>query len=238
MTPKNGTIRRSKTALIIGGTSGIGLETACLFSSDHDVVIIGRNAEKIADNPTLHRSLTLSVDIRDFMRFDELSRCLADIGVDKVVHCAGIFRRDDSEDEAYRAAYRATKMGGVELIRRLMALDPGHITHVCAVSSLFTLMPDTLAPFFERGVQKEMEEAILCLRGVITNCVAPSLVRTPMIEAAYKECDIEGFLAHSPGSRILEPIEVAREIYFLCNQNTITGKVIPVDGGYLNNLII
>lgn len=228
----------TKTALIIGGTSGIGLETAHLFREDHKVIIIGRNIVKIAADPELYGSLRISFDASDLREIDGLLAQLEPLGIDKVVHCAGIFRRDGSEDEAYRKAYRATKMGGVKLIHRLMALNPGHITHVCAVSSLFTLMPDSLVPSLERGVQKEMEEAILSLQGVVTNCVAPSLVRTPMVEASYNERDIREFLNHSPGSRVLEPIEIAREIYFLCNQERITGKVISVDGGYLKNLTI
>jgi NAD(P)-dependent dehydrogenase (short-subunit alcohol dehydrogenase family) len=227
-----------KVVLIIGGTSGIGLATTILFREDHKVIIIGRNINKIAANPELYGSLRISFDVSDLRKIDRLFPRLEPLGISKIVHCAGIFRRDGSEDEVYRKAYRATKMGGVELIRRLIAQDPGRITHVCAVSSLFTLMPDSLAPSFERGCQREMEEVILGLEGVITNCVAPSLVRTPMIEEAYGECDIEEFLSHSPGSRILEPIEVAREIYSLCNQERITGKVIPVDGGYLKNLTL
>lgn len=225
-----------KVVLIIGGTSGIGLATARLFREDHKVIIIGRNIVKIAADPELYGSLRISFDVSDLREIDGLLAQLEPLGVDKVVHCAGIFRRDGSEDEAYRAAYRATKMGGVELIRRLMALDPGRITHICAVSSLFTLMPDSLAPSFEKGVQKEMERAILSLDGIITNCVAPGLTRTPMVESAYGESGIKEELNRSPRSRLLDPIEVAREIYFLCNQNTITGKVIPVDGGYLKHL--
>lgn len=225
-----------KTVLIIGGTSGIGLETARLFSSDHKVVIIGKNIEKIAKDSTLDGSQKIFFNVCDIKGIDSLLRHLESLGINKIVHCAGIFKRDGSEDETYHQAYQATKMGGVELIRRLMTRYPGRITHVCAVSSLFTLMPDTLAPSFERGVQKEMEEAILGLQGVVTNCVAPSLVRTPMIEAAYSGRDIKEFLSNSPGSRILEPIEVAREIYSLCNQEVISGRVIPVDGGYLRNL--
>ncbi|NTW30105.1 MAG: SDR family oxidoreductase [Candidatus Moranbacteria bacterium] len=227
-----------KVVLIIGGTSGIGLATALLFREDHKVIIIGRNIDKIAANPELYGSLRISFDVSDLREIDRLLRRLRPLEISKIVHCAGIFRHNGSEDEAYREAYRATKMGGVELIRRLMAQDPGRITHVCAVSSLFTLMPDPLVPSFEKSVQKELERAILGLEGAISNCVAPSLVRTPMIEEAYGERDIEKFLSHSPGSRILEPIEVAREINFLCSQERITDKVIPVDGGYLKNLTL
>jgi NAD(P)-dependent dehydrogenase (short-subunit alcohol dehydrogenase family) len=226
----------TKTVLILGGTSGIGLETARLFSRDHAVIIIGRNVDKIADDLVLKESLKISFAVSDRTEIAGLLDRLEPLGISKIVHCAGIFRRDGSGDEAYCKAYRATKMGGAELIRRLMARYQDQITHVCAVSSLFTLLPISLVPSFEKGVQKEMKRAILGLKGVIANCVAPGLVRTPMVEEAYSEHDIEKFLGHSPGSRILEPIEVAREINFLCNQERITGKVIPVDGGYLKNL--
>ncbi|NTW46490.1 MAG: SDR family oxidoreductase [Candidatus Moranbacteria bacterium] len=200
-----------------------------MFSENHNVLIIGRNVKKIANDPTLHGSLKLSFDICDHTKLDDLSEFLLGIGIDKVVHCAGIFRRNGSEDQAYREAYRATKMGGVELIRRLMTECPGRITHVCAVSSLFTLMPDSLVPSFEKGVQKELERSILGLEGVIANCVAPGLTRTPMVVAAYGESGIKEILSRSPGSRILDPTEVAREIYSLCNQERVTGSIVPID---------
>jgi len=227
------TTQPRKVVLIIGGTSGIGLATARIFSRNHRVIIVGRNVDKIADDLVLEESLKISFDVSDHTKIDGLLDRLEPLGISKIVHCAGIFRRDGSGDEAYCKAYRATKMGGAELIRRLMARYPNQIKHVCAVSSLFTLMPDSLVPSFEKGVQKELERAILGLKGVIANCVAPGLTRTPMIEAAYGENGIEELISRSPGSRILDPTEVAREIYSLCNQENVTGSIIPIDGGCL-----
>jgi short-subunit dehydrogenase involved in D-alanine esterification of teichoic acids len=54
-----------KKVLIIGGTSGIGLEVAHGFNVDHDVVIIGRDIQKIADDYLLSESIKISCDIGD-----------------------------------------------------------------------------------------------------------------------------------------------------------------------------
>ena len=55
-----------------------------------------------------------------------------------------------------------------------------------------------------------------------------------MLEAAYGENGIKEELSRTLGSRLLDPNEIARKIYFLCNQEKITGSIIPVHDGSLH----
>lgn len=229
--------RNEKAVLVIGGTSGIGLETAKQFGKTRHVVIVGRNIGKISDEPGLAGTLRIPFDICDRENLDGLLDSLRDIDIDTIVHCAGIFRTKNRDDDGYRKAYRDTKLGGVELIRLLLKRRPGLVTHVCGVSSLYTFLPDRFAPMFEKEAQREFEEAVLSLKDVIVNCVAPGLVRTPLAEAAYGEEGMKKILSLAPGSRMLEPAEIAKVIVFLSSQDEVTGAVIPVDGDYLKFLI-
>jgi len=223
----------SKKVLIIGGTSGIGLEVARLFSVTREVVIIGRNITKISSDQILKSALKFSCDIADRQQREELLCQLKSFHIDTIIHCAGIFQTQGQNKSTYEKAYRGVKLGGVEIIRERMRSHPEEVKNVCAVSSLYTFLPDSFAPKFEKGVQKKIECAVLSLKGVVVNCVAPGLVNTPLTQTAYGENGMKEILSHAPGSRLLEPIDVAREIYKLANQEEINGKVIPVDGDFL-----
>jgi len=80
----------SKTALIIGGTSGIGKATAqALLEGGASVHIVGRNPQKVADAPNLTKH---KVDITNR---DEVAAFTAKIGqlanLDYLVNASGIF---------------------------------------------------------------------------------------------------------------------------------------------------
>jgi len=225
-----------KKVLIIGGTSGIGLEVAHVFNVDHDVVIIGRDIQKIAGDYLLSESIKISCDIGDERQRQELLEKIKDFGVSKIIHCAGIFKTKIQDEESYEEEYRKIKLGGVDIIKKMISEHPKEITHVCSISSLYTLLPDSfeLVPKFEKQIQQELEKEMMSLEGVISNCVAPGMTRTPLAEEAFGgEEGMKKILESVPGSRIVEPKEVADEIYKLSNQNEIDKKVIPVDGDFL-----
>ncbi len=233
--PTDMTVNKSKV-LILGGTSGIGLEVAHDFAADHDVFIVGRDINKISEDILLLKSKKFSCDIADKNQREELLEKIKNEGINKIVHCAGIFKTDKQDEKRYEEEYKKVKLGGVEIIKSMISQNPKEITHVCAISSLYTLLPDSfiLVPKFEKSIQKELEKEIMSLEGVTANCVAPGLTRTPLAEEAFGgEEGMKKIIESAPGSRIVEPNEVAEEIYMLSNQNEINKKVIPVDGNFL-----
>lgn len=236
MTTQTDMIVNKNKVLILGGTSGMGLEVARTFSKDHKVFIVGRDIQKIEKDTVLNESTKFSFDIGDEDQRQELLEMIKNEGINKIVHCAGIFKTDKQYEQKYEEEYKKVKLGGVEIIKSMISQNPKEITHVCAISSLYTLLPDSfiLVPKFEKRIQKELEKEIMSLDGVTANCVAPGLTRTPLAEQAFGgEEGMKKILESAPGSRIVEPKEVAEEIYMLSNQNDINKKVIPVDGDYL-----
>jgi NAD(P)-dependent dehydrogenase (short-subunit alcohol dehydrogenase family) len=72
--------------------------------------------------------------------------------------------------------------------------------------------------------------------GVTVNAVSPGSTRTALLEASaqvYGLSSGEEFAAQQPIGRLLEPIEVASCIAWLCSpaSSAITGADIAVDGG-------
>jgi NAD(P)-dependent dehydrogenase (short-subunit alcohol dehydrogenase family) len=68
--------------------------------------------------------------------------------------------------------------------------------------------------------------------GVRVNAVAPSIVRTRLAEALWRNREDAAAAAH-PLGRIGEPEDVANAVLFLASDAAawITGVVLPVDGG-------
>ena len=73
-------------------------------------------------------------------------------------------------------------------------------------------------------------------RGVRVNAVCPGTVRTPMVETAIAEQDIEAALvALHPIGRIGTADEVANAVLWLCSDDAsfVIGHALSVDGGYV-----
>jgi len=72
--------------------------------------------------------------------------------------------------------------------------------------------------------------------GVRVNIVAPGLVNTPMAARALTDPALAGSMAalHPLSRRALEPEELAETILWLLSDasRTITGAVVPADGGW------
>jgi SDR family mycofactocin-dependent oxidoreductase len=72
--------------------------------------------------------------------------------------------------------------------------------------------------------------------GVTANAVCPGSTATEILEASaavYQLDSVDEFAVHHPIGRILEPIEVASAVAWLCaaEQSGVTGIALPVDGG-------
>lgn len=221
--------------LILGGTSGIGLETAKRFSEKDNVFVVGRNEEKGKDASSLENVHFIKADISTEEGREELLKLLEKEKITKIIHCAGIFSQNKTPQ--YEQEYENVKRGGVEIMEILGQKDEA--THVLAISSLYSFLPDDDSHSLEKRVHQGLENAVMEIgksnEKLIVNCVAPGLVNTKLAQDGFGE-NFHEILKASPGSRIIEPEEIAEMIYWLTNQNVIKNQVIPIDGGYLKNL--
>ena len=71
--------------------------------------------------------------------------------------------------------------------------------------------------------------------GVTVNCVAPTVIATPMADTAFPTPEAKAkMLRRIPVGRFGEPREVAAAALFLASDSAgmITGETIKVDGGW------
>lgn len=221
--------------LILGGTSGIGLEAAKRFSNESDVFVVGRNEEKGKEASSLENINFIQTDISTREGREELLKILEKEKITKIIHCAGIFSQDKTPE--YEQVYENVKRGGVEIMEILGQKDEA--THAIAISSLYTFLPDDDSHSLEKRVHQDLERAVFKINEhnekLVVNCIAPGLVDTKLSRNGFGE-KFHEILKASPGSKLLQPEEIAEAIYWLTNQDAIRNQVIPIDGGYLKNL--
>lgn len=235
-----------KTAIITGGTSGIGLAAAKIFlANDYNCVLVGRNRarfDKICGD--LNGNVEFfSADVQKVDDCDKITAHTVKIfgGVDVLVNSAGIYHEGaiidtDAQifDEIFatnvRGTFFVTRAAVAELIKRRgtiinVASDAGiRGNYFCAAYSA----SKGAIVAFTRSLALELANF-----PVRVNCVAPGDILTPLtLNQLQKSGETLDDLAKIyPLGRIGTAQEVAEAIFFLANAKFITGAILSVDGG-------
>jgi len=242
-----------KTALITGGTAGIGRAIALMFAKNGaSVAIFGTNEERARD--VLQEMESLKTDSRqrfsffivDVSRRDEVERSanqiLNDWGqVDILVNNAGITRDnllvrmseedwDIVVDVNLKSVYNTCRV----LARAMMKQRSGKIINITSVVGLMGNAGQVNYSASKAGMigfTKSLAKE-LASRNVCANCVAPGYIQTQMTQVLSDSVK-ESIISHVPLSRMGQPDEVAHAVLFLASDqaNYITGQVLTVDGG-------
>jgi NAD(P)-dependent dehydrogenase (short-subunit alcohol dehydrogenase family) len=172
-------------------------------------------------------------------------------GLDGIVHAVGMSGRrlgdgpvTECTDQAWAEVHRVNHESVFRLLRAgIPELARGGGGSIVVVGSA---LASTLADDFLTVAYASAKGALIPLvrsaayeaarSGVRINVVAPGLVNTPMARRALNDPDItRSMAALQPLSRrALEPAEVATAILWLLSDaaRTITGAVVPADGGW------
>ena len=174
-----------RTALVVGGTSGIGLGLARrLAAAGSTVVVAGRDTDKVDDLETVRIDVTDPHSVTR-ARDDVLE---AHPGLDTVVTMSGVLLQEDLRDPAHFAAAETTiAVNLLGTIRVVDAFTP-HLVgrgggHVITVSSGIAFLPFPLMPSYgasKAGVHAYTESlrAQLAGTGVGVSELVPPAVAT------------------------------------------------------------
>ena len=242
-----------KTAVVIGGTSGIGLALAReLAIAGADVVPTGRRAElarkAAAEVASLgRRSLALTCDVTDDDSVEQLLKSVcAEFGsVQILVNCAGRTKRSatlDFPDEEWNAILETNLNGTLRACRvfgrHMLEQKYGRIINIGSLACFVGL--------FEVAAYNASKAAVAALTktlaiewatsGVCVNALVPGVLRTDL-NAALLDGTERGreFLLRTPMKRYGKVEELGGAAIFLASDaaSFVTGHLLVVDGGFL-----
>ncbi len=235
-----------KTAVITGGTSGIGEACVRLFSEKgYRVFFIYRSSEEKARRLEKEtNAVGIRADISDFEEtagaIDFVLRQSANIDV--LVNNAGISMQKlfiDMTKNEWNKVIDVDQNGiynvSLPVVKKMISQKSGAIVNVSSIWGQCGASCEVAYSAAKSGIigfTKALAKE-LGLSGIRVNCIAPGMIDTPMNKSFSKE-DIDAVCAEIPLGRMGDAKECAELIYFLSSEDSsyITGQTIGINGGW------
>jgi len=232
-----------RSAVVVGGGSGIGAAVAAsLAAAGHAVTVgdlDGAAAERVAaELGERHRG-----EQADVTSEASVEALLAGVEgpLDVVVNCAGVSTIGlvtDLAVEEFRRVVDVDLTGGFVVLKHAGRLvrDGGSIVTIASLNARQPAAGMAAYCAAKAGLAMLVQVAALELgpRGVRVNAISPGLVETPLTAPALEIPGIlDDYLENTPLGRAGAPADVAALVRFVCSDEAswLTGAVLDLDGG-------
>ena len=238
-----------KTALITGGSRGIGSAICKALSANHKVVIGYSNSKEeakkleVSINSNGGNAMSVKIDVSDKnsinTAFEEIEESYGIVEV--LVNNAGITRdnilprmKDSEWDDVIQTNLTGSYLTTQRAIKNMMKNKWGRIIFISSVvgisgnqgQSNYAASKAGLIGF-AKSISKEMGA-----RNITSNVIAPGYIETDMTSFLSEE-NKENIIEQLSIKRIGKPEDISNVVSFLSSEESeyITGQVISVDGG-------
>ena len=237
---------KGKTALITGGSSGIGLAIAEKFeASGCQVIIAGTNEEKLkkcCEKFPSGKVKGIVINLNNVgvlqQKLEEALTLFPDSKIDILVNCAGFHPKkiffditeedfDKTMDTNVKGTFFMSQRVGWYMMKKHIK---GHILNVSSSSALRPAWsPYEISKWGIRGMTLGLADTLIPY-GIVVNAIAPGPTATPMIGK-----DAEGDLDFpaNPSGRFATPSEIANLALVLVSDmgNLVVGDTLYATGG-------
>ena len=242
-----------KTAVVVGGSSGIGRAIALgLAEAGADVIPTGRSGDKVKEVVSrieaLHRrSLAITTDVTDRSSLERLlSAVVVAFGkVEILVNAAGQIKRAptlDSPETDWREILDTNLMGVLRSCqvfgRHMLERAYGRIVNITSLNA-FVALHEVAAYAASKAAVQSLTRSLAeewATRGVCVNAIAPGVFPTALnSELLHGSQRGQELLMRTPMKRYGETNELVGAAVLLASDaaSFMTGSVIVVDGGFL-----
>ena len=242
-----------KTAVVIGGTSGIGRAIAHgLAEAGANVIPTSRRMEQVEAaageiEERGRRSLRVTSDVSDRASLQTvLDETVAAFGkVDILINSAGRTKRAptlDFSEEDWNAIMETNLTGTLRACqvfgRHMLERGYGRIINIASLST-FVALYEVAAYSASKAAVASLTKSLAiewASRGVCVNAIAPGVFRTALNQKLLDESERgREFQLRTPMRRFGKVEELAGAAVFLASDaaSFVTGEVLTVDGGFL-----
>lgn len=242
-----------RVAVVIGGTSGIGLAIARgLSEAGADVVCSSRRTEQVeavagAFEAAGRRTLRVASDVSDRGSLENLlGECSSALGkVDILVNSAGRTKRQPTlevPEEDWNAILETNLTGTLRTCQvfgeHMIGNGYGRIINIASLSTFVSLYEVAAYSASKAAVASLTKSLAIewAKHGVNVNAIAPGVFRTALNQKLLDETPRgQEFLTRTPMGRFGQVEELAGAAVFLASEaaSFVTGEVLVVDGGFL-----
>jgi len=242
-----------KTAVVTGGSRGIGKAIATeLATQSYNIVINYNSSEKKANALKEILESKYNVDVLaikcDVSNFDDVKSMYKEVkkkfdSIDLLVNNAGITKdnlilrmKEEDFDQVIninlKGTFNCSKIFGRHMLKQKL----GKIVNISSIVGIMGNAGQSNYAASKAGViglTKSLAKEF-APRGITVNAVAPGFIQSAMTDALNDEV-IKHYKDNIPLGNLGKPEDVAKVVKFLSSADAdyITGQVINVDGGLL-----